>query len=177
MTADIPTPAAAEPEFSAGDRVFWYHPPYLEGTILKNNGGMCKVQWDTGEVRRDAPEKLRLVAAQPAPDDENWSFVKRKKSEKSFGLAAPGATPAPRQDDVKAANSYQGMPIYTDDPGYHCPRCGLDDSGIKQALAWIGQEPTPPSRQDDDTPAQPVSAAGSEPVAQEAIIDEDNHRI
>ena len=82
----------------------------------------------------------------------------------SLAQPAPDATPAPRQDDVKAANSYQGMPIYTDDPGYHCPRCGLDDSGIKQALAWIGQEPTPPSRQDDDAPAQPVSAAGSEPV-------------
>jgi hypothetical protein len=45
--------------FKAGDRVRWYQPPLCEGTVLKNNGGLCKVQWDTGEVRRDTPDKLR----------------------------------------------------------------------------------------------------------------------
>ncbi len=53
------------PDLQIGDRVRWYHPPLCEGTVLKNNGGMVKVQWDTGEVRRDAPEKLIRIAPSP----------------------------------------------------------------------------------------------------------------
>ncbi len=60
-----PTSPEAAP-FAPGDRVRWHNPPRMEGTVLKNNGGQCKVQWDTGEVRRDDPDNLRH--ADPAPE-------------------------------------------------------------------------------------------------------------
>ncbi len=56
-------------ELAAGDRVRWCNPPICEGTVLKNNGGIVKVQWDTGEVRRDEPGKLILVP-KPRPAEQ-----------------------------------------------------------------------------------------------------------
>ena len=59
---------AAATSFTAGDRVRWYNPPLCMGTVIKNNGGRCKVQWDTGEVRRDDPDNLRLIEPVLNPD-------------------------------------------------------------------------------------------------------------
>lgn len=65
--ASADTPTRQLKPFAAGDRVRWYNPPLCMGTVLKHSGSRCKVQWDTGEMRRDEPGKLRLVRPADEP--------------------------------------------------------------------------------------------------------------